>query len=503
MRDDTLARNPTEKIFFFGEPTAEEKAEQWQPCYLLDNNIPLNEAATSEALPSPNWKQPIPGLAGLIAYDIYQNAYKQNAEVAIIAALALLAGICGRTYNWNRTGLNQMFFLLGPSGLGKEDAEKGMGRIRASLADDHRISPQQIERITGPSQIVSAPGLINALRDNPCFVSLVPEAGKFLQKLLSKYARANEALLSGLLLDLFSRSGKDNVLGTSAYSDRSKNGGLLISPSFSMLGISTPQEFYKGLNEAHIGEGLVPRFTVIEIPSDKYIESNHAPKQEPPQELKTRLASLIVTAARNNLTNTVTDVGMTVEVAARFVEIDKKYGKLAHNNRDKPYMLAYNRVALIAMKTAALLAVGVNPINPIITNVEMDWAEMFAHNSAQAIIRRFESGKVGEPNPYIEQHEQLMNCLKRYVKKEWSSKFEANYGIPEHFKTKNLVTYKYLKTMLHKQPPFRNAQNPKMALDNIIQTFEKAEHLVKIRPHDLKMRGKSIAEIWLVGNLRE
>jgi len=295
----------------------------------------MDEVATSEVSPNANWNSPMPGLAGQIAYYIYQNAYKRNPEVAIVAALALLAGICGRNYNWNGAGLNQYFILLAMSGQGKEDAEKGISKLLASLTDSIGISPQQIDRVLGPSQIVSAAGLINALRDNPCFVSIVPEVGKFLQKLLSKYARANEALLSGLLLDLYSRSGSGNVLGPSAYSDRSKNGAPFQSPTFTMFGISTPQEFYKALDENNIGDGLVSRFTVIECPSADYIESNHAPKQEPSQELKMRLASVITMAAKHNLTNTVTDVGMTADVAARFVEIDKKYGKLAHSNRDK------------------------------------------------------------------------------------------------------------------------------------------------------------------------
>jgi hypothetical protein len=492
----------TESVTFgFERPPIEEL---WKPYYLFsDDHVSGAEAGSSEASCTAEWNRPIPGLVGQIAYYIYQNAYKRNPEVAIVAALALLAGICGRSYNWNGVGLNQYFILLAMSGQGKEDAEKGISKLLSSLVDSTAISPQQIEQIVGPSQLVSAAGLINALRDNPCFVSIVPEVGKFLQKLLSKYARANEALLSGLLLDLYSRSGRGNVLGPSAYSDRAKNGTPFQSPTFTLFGVSTPQEFYKAIDESNIGDGLVSRFTVIECPSTEYIESNHNSKQEPSQQLKMQLAALIVSAAKHNLTNTVTDVGMTPEVAARFVQIDEKYGKLAHSNRDKTYMLAHIRVALRTMKTAALLAVGVNHITPIITTVEMDWAEMFANNSAQTIINRFEAGKVGEPNPYIEQHEQLMNCLKRYVAKEWTPKFESNYGIPEHFKAKRLVTYKYIKTMLHKQPAFRNSPNPKMALDNIIQTFEKAEHLKKIEQRDLKMRGKSVAEMWAVCNLRE
>jgi len=446
MPETNVTEAPPKPIFFF-KPTSDVSIAEWQPLYLVDDNSSSTDVDTSDTLPVTDWGKAIPGLAGEIAYYIYRNAYKRNPEVAIVAALALLAGICGRSYNWNGAGLNQYFILLAISGQGKEDAERGISKLLSSLVDSTGISPQQLERVIGPSQLVSAAGLINALRDNPCFVSIVPEVGKFLQKLLSKYVRANEALLSGLLLDLYSRSGRGNLLGHSAYSDRSKNGSPFQSPTLSILGISTPQEFYKALDENNIGDGLVSRFTVIECPSGAYIESNHAPRQEPSAALKARLASLMAVAAKHNQIDAVTDVGMTDEVKARFVDIDTKYGKLAHSQRDGPYMLVHIRVALITMKTAG---------------VEMDWAEVFANNSAQTVIQRFQSGSVGEPNPYIEQHDQLLRCLKNYVAKEWTAPFEKNYGIPKHFKEKRLVTYKYLKMMLHKQPPFRNAQNPKV-----------------------------------------
>jgi hypothetical protein len=37
--DKVITQIATEKIFFFGEPTAEEKAAEWQPFYLVDNNV--------------------------------------------------------------------------------------------------------------------------------------------------------------------------------------------------------------------------------------------------------------------------------------------------------------------------------------------------------------------------------------------------------------------------------------------------------------------------------
>lgn len=453
-----------------------------------------------ESTPQMEWKTPIPGLTGELAYFIYSHAHKQNPEVAIAAALAMMAGITGRAYNWNRTGLNQYFVLLGISGQGKEDAEKGIRKLLYSLIQ--RGSPsQQIDSIVGPSHIASAPGLINQLRDTPCFLAMIGEFGKQLEKLCSKFAKSNEIGINSLLLDLYNRSGQGDVLGTSAYSDKAKNGALIQAPCFSILGNSTQHAFYKAINEDNVTEGLVSRLTVIECAEAGYIPSNHNPLPNPPEGLLEKLSQLIMMTRRDAFT--VTTVDTTPNVMSRYVAIDEKYGRLAYDNRDKPYMLAYNRVALITMKTASLLAIGVNPYKPCITDVELDWAERFANNSAQTIIRRFETGKVGETSPHIMQHEQLLNCLNKYLLKPWTPGLETNYGITSDHKAKRVVTYRYIHNMLHKQPAFRNAPNPKMAFENMIEQFTKSEYLIKIHLAQKEMRGKSLAEMWFINDIRE
>jgi hypothetical protein len=342
------------------------------------------------AAPVVNWKSPIPGLTGTIAYYIYNNAHKQNPEVAIAAALALMAGICGRSYNYNGTGLNQYFVLLGESGQGKEDAEKGIRKLLFYLLESG-IGSQQLDAIIGPSHIASAPGLVKQLRETPCILSFIAEFGKELNRLCSKYAKSNELGIKALLLDLYHRSGNRDILGTSAYSDKEKNGSAVHAPCFSILGVSTQHAFYRAINEDDVAEGLVSRFTVIECADDRYIESNYSHKPEPSADLISQLSHLIRASRRDQFA--AVEVRMTPAVESRRKSIDDKYGRIAHNNRDRPYMAVYKRVALITMKTAALLAVGDNPHDPCVTDVHVDWAEMFACNSVQTVIRRFEAGR--------------------------------------------------------------------------------------------------------------
>ena len=47
---------------------------------------------------------PYRGLVAEIAADVYKNAYRQIPATAVVTALALMAGICGRAYSINGKG---------------------------------------------------------------------------------------------------------------------------------------------------------------------------------------------------------------------------------------------------------------------------------------------------------------------------------------------------------------------------------------------------------------
>src|SRR4051812_10823957 len=56
---------------------------------------PPGEAAVSDNAQAIPWP---PGRAGVIARFLYASSYSPIPEVAITAALGLLAGVCGRAY---------------------------------------------------------------------------------------------------------------------------------------------------------------------------------------------------------------------------------------------------------------------------------------------------------------------------------------------------------------------------------------------------------------------
>jgi hypothetical protein len=69
-----------------------------------------------------------PGLLGELATFIYAQAPRPVAEIALAGAVALMAGICGRSYNVSGMGLNQYVMLIADTGTGKEAIAGGDGQ---------------------------------------------------------------------------------------------------------------------------------------------------------------------------------------------------------------------------------------------------------------------------------------------------------------------------------------------------------------------------------------
>ena len=74
-----------------------------------------------------------PGLVGDLARYYYSTAIRPVPEIALAAAIATLAGICGRSYNISDTGLNQYIVLLAKTGRGKEGALGGITKLMAAV----------------------------------------------------------------------------------------------------------------------------------------------------------------------------------------------------------------------------------------------------------------------------------------------------------------------------------------------------------------------------------
>jgi hypothetical protein len=102
----------------------------------------------------------------------------------------------------------------------------------------------------GPSEISSGAALFKHLGNtSQSFISLLGEFGLRLQQMSSPTANGSEVSLRRMFLDLYNKSGATDTLHASIYSDKANNTNAVNSPSFSILGESTPERFYGALNE--------------------------------------------------------------------------------------------------------------------------------------------------------------------------------------------------------------------------------------------------------------
>ncbi len=410
------------------------------PCLTL----PQNDSKSPYTVP--------PGLVGDIARFMHSAAPRPVPEIALAGAIGFMAGICGRSYNVSGTGLNQYVLLLAPTGTGKEAIASGIDKL---IANVQRTVPAAVEFI-GPAEIASPQALAKYMaKTSPCFVSLVGEFGLKLQEMSAWNANSNQIALRRMLLDLYNKSGEGKVLRPTIYSESLKNTEPVLAPAFTMLGESTPEEFYKILNEGMIASGLLPRFTTIEYhgirPPLNPMHIQAVPSFQLIEQLSTLCAHCLMLAASHKSVH----VEIDFEAKRLFDAFDVHCDNQINGAQNEVIRHLWNRGHIKAMKLAALIAVGTNPYNPTITPIEANWALDIVKADISNLLQRFENGEVGVETAESKQIVDMKKVIKDYLKpnnEEFYNKYKMI--IPKmHFD--GVLQYKYLQVRLSSVASFR------------------------------------------------
>jgi hypothetical protein len=390
-----------------------------------------------------------PGLMGDIARFIYQSAPRPVKEIAISAAIGLMAGICGRSYNISGTGLNQYLLLLAPTGTGKEAMAAGIDKLMNTIREQ---VPAAIEFI-GPSEIASGQALVKHLNKHPCFVSILGEFGLRLQTMANANANGAEVSLRRIILDLYNKSGFTQTFRPSIYADKDKNITATRSPAFSILGESTPERFYGALSEEMISEGLLPRFMIIEYSGDR-------PPLNPAHigvKMETGFVNQVVGLAsmahQISFSNKVVDVGYSHEATEILDAYDKTCDAKINNTSKEVLRQLWNRAHMKVLKLSALIAVGVNPSFPIIQPDHIMWAKNLIEADIQNISSKFEKGEIGLFANENQQLEEMLNQIKNYYRMPWEKikSYTKHHGMY----IDRVIPFEYLQRRLITQGLFR------------------------------------------------
>lgn len=413
-----------------------------------------------------------PGLIGEMAQYFYKTAIRPVPEIALAAAIALASGVCGRAYNVSGSGLNQYLILLARTGAGKEGAAMGIDKLIAAV----RPQLPMVEEFIGPAAFASGQSLVKVLNNKPCFVSVLGEFGLTLQQISDGRANSAEKMLKKVLLDLYAKSGWNSILRSSVYSDIEKNTSLVQAPNVTILGESTPETFFDGLDASHIAEGLIPRFSVIEYtgPRPPRNQDAHTP---PDQALIQRFADLCAVSITTSNNNVCIHVQFDNHSIALMDEFDRHADSIMNESKVEVEMQVWNRAHLKALKLSALLAVGVNPHQPIVTSDLAQWAISFVSSDCSLLAGRFSAGDVG--NGDSKQFHDLGRIVNEYFKLTHDKR--DGYGISTAMFKAKIVPYLYLSRRTVNLASFKSDKaGATTALKRTIQGYMDSGLLIEI-----------------------
>ena len=433
-----------------------------------------------------------PGLVGDVAKYVFATTVRPVPEIALCASIAICAGVCGRSFNISDYGLNQYLILLAKTGTGKEGAATGIDNLIAAV----RPTVPTIDTFLGPSAFASGQALIKELNEHACFLSVLGEFGLTLQQLCDPRANSAEVMLKKVLLDLYSKSGWRRILRPNVYSDKEKNTSAVQAPNVTILGEATPESFFLKLDSVHIAEGLIPRFIIVEYTGPRTPRNRDA-NCPPPPELVDRFSDLVTIGLTMANNNTCATVQMDREATRLMDDFDSQADDMINGSGSDVVTQLWNRAQLKALKLAGLIAVGVNPHNPIVDKQIALWAIDFIKHEISTMATRFGKGDVGDTTNH--QEADIRRAIELYWEMEAEKKLQ--YKVPKSILDKNVVPFHYIRRKCRLLSSFKNdKRGAASAIEATLKDMAKAEILTLIPPAQAWTQFQVRSELYIKGN---
>lgn len=400
-----------------------------------------------------------PGFVGTVARFIYANSYLPVKEISIVAALGLMAGLCGKAWHIPQSGLNLYIILVARSAIGKEAMHSGL----AVLVSHCQSRFPFFSNFVDFTEYVSGPALIKACLQTPSFVNVSGEWGRRLKRLAADDKEGPLQTLRTQMTNLYQKSGPQSIAGGLGYSNAEGNVASVAGVAYSMVGESTPGTFYEALTESMMEDGFLSRFLIIGYDGDRPDE-NPALLEIPDTALIDALANIASQAYEQINKGASQQVGRTEEAAQIMAEFTVEMRTKIRSTDDESRRQMYNRAMLKVLRVAGLLAVGDHYLSPSITTEHMRWAIDLIRRDIEMMAKRLEAGDVGSGDKARER--KLVTIIREYLV---APRIPKSYHVPEKMHKDGLVPRKYLQLRTQQVASFYNHKlGHNRALDDAI-----------------------------------
>lgn len=444
---------------------------------------------------------PPPGLVGELITYFNSSARYPMLEGATLAALGLMAGVAGRAFNFEGTGLNLYLLLLAESGRGKEDMARGIERMLSVVRERCAF----VDDFVGPRKFASGQALNRALAATPCFLSIQSEFGLRLKELNDPRAPASTAELRLSLLDLYAKSGKGDTFRATAYADREKDTKIVKAPAISILGESTPGHVFDSLSFRDIEDGLLPRTLVIEALGDRP-PTNFSAYALPPEHLASRFCNLVATVMQVGGQSSMPMEPRQVEASAGGAEalsaIQAKFdADYNDKSRDAFDRALWNRASLNIRRIAALIAVGCMPGQhsiPTIERAHVEWAYRFVDYCVGTLASRFRAGMVGGGES--RQEAEVRKYVREYLRMKPLERM-TKYGVQQRIIYEDsVVPAGYIRRRAKQFAAFnQDRRGFNAALNSTLAAMCQTGSLIRLQAHEAHAKYGLRSEVFLVG----
>lgn len=428
---------------------------------------PVSQAVVTAGAQGLPWP---PGFAGRIAQFIYQSAPRPVKEVAIVGALGLLAGICGKAWHIPQSGLNMYIILVARSAIGKESMHSGISFLVRSCT----MRMPTFHNFVDFNEYASGPALSKACASNPSFVNVSGEWGRRLKRLANDERDGPLTTLRTRMTDLYQKSGPQSIVGGIGYSNVENNVSSISGIAYSMIGETTPGTFYEALTEGMMEDGFLSRFLIIEYTGDRP-PPNRSQITTPDPALEDALVKMAFQAQNIIGSQQSQPIGRTEEAAYVLSQFEEECDKEINSTDDESRRQMWNRAALKSLRVAGLLAVADNWINPCVTLSHVEWALEVIRRDIAIMGTRLDSGDVGAGDNSRER--KLVSILRDYIVDGAS----AGYKIPANMRENSIVPRSYIQNRIFRIASFYNHRGgTNQALDITIASMVANGYIMEV-----------------------
>jgi hypothetical protein len=197
----------------------------------------------------------LPGILGEIEDYYNATAYIPQPQFAQQTALAIVSTMLGRRFKTEYDDYSSLYFAcIAPSACGKEHVKTVAGDVFSACEKDF---------LAGDGY-TSAGGVISALKERPCHLSIIDELGLYLEASNNKNNHIGRTA-NTLLMECIGRVKREIRSKNYSTVNSSKDASdIVLRPAISLVGLTTPSTFYSNLSMDMIKDGFFGRFLSVQ-----------------------------------------------------------------------------------------------------------------------------------------------------------------------------------------------------------------------------------------------